>query len=113
MTIEELFPHAGFPVRLEYTDVKERKICWFQCENHLQKHLTRYKLDEKKVTIYRNDGAEQFTFNGESSATTDSKPERKSTKRISKPKTNTRKNRTAKTDSEPKKRGRPRKVKTD
>lgn len=49
------FPHQGFPIRLEYQDGKERKTCWFQCQNHLDKHLTRYKLNQKDVTILYQD----------------------------------------------------------
>jgi hypothetical protein len=54
---QDLFPHTGFPVRLEYQDGKEHKICWFQCQNHLEKHLTRYKIKTKDVTIHYQDPA--------------------------------------------------------
>lgn len=37
------FPYEGFPYRLEYTDGKEERICWFTCEEHLQKYIERYK----------------------------------------------------------------------
>ena len=37
------FPYEGFPYRLEYTDGKEERICWFMCEEHLQKYIERYK----------------------------------------------------------------------
>lgn len=52
---QDLFPHLGFPIRLEYQDGKEHKTCWFQCQNHLDKHLTRYKLKSKDVTINYQD----------------------------------------------------------
>jgi len=37
------FPYEGFPYRLEYTDGKEDRICWFTCQEHLQKHIDRHK----------------------------------------------------------------------
>ena len=46
----EKFPHIGFLFRLEYTDGKEKKTCWFQCESHLTKHITRYKLKDYEAT---------------------------------------------------------------
>ena len=43
---EEKFPHTGFPIRLEYQDKNDKKTCWFQCYNHFEKHITRYKVTE-------------------------------------------------------------------
>lgn len=40
------FPHTGFPIRLEYKDNNDKKTCWFQCYNHFEKHITRYKITE-------------------------------------------------------------------
>jgi len=40
------FPHTGFPIRLEYKDGNDKKTCWFQCYNHFEKHITRYKITE-------------------------------------------------------------------
>ena len=37
------FPYEGFPYRLEYTDGKDERVCWFMCEEHLQKHIERHK----------------------------------------------------------------------
>ena len=51
MISTEKFPFESFPIRLEYKDGKDSRICWFQCEEHLQKHLERYKLKKKDVTI--------------------------------------------------------------
>jgi hypothetical protein len=52
---KDLFPHTGFPIRLEYQDEKEYKICWFQSQNHLDKHLTRYKIKPRDATVYYQD----------------------------------------------------------
>ena len=40
------FPHTGFPIRLEYQDKNDKKTCWFQCYNHFEKHITRYKVTQ-------------------------------------------------------------------
>ena len=48
-TQKNLFPHSNFPFRLEYTDGNDKKICWFESQSHLDKHITRYNLDRKKV----------------------------------------------------------------
>jgi hypothetical protein len=52
---KDLFPHTGFPIRLEYQDRNEYRICWFQCQNHLDKHLTRYKIKPRDATVYYQD----------------------------------------------------------
>jgi len=54
---DEKFPHSGFPFRLEYQDGKEKRICWFQCQNHLDKHLTRYNLKDKDLKIDCQEGS--------------------------------------------------------
>lgn len=54
---QDLFPHGGFPVRLEYQDGKDYRICWFQSQNHLDKHLTRYKIKAKDSIIHYQDPA--------------------------------------------------------
>lgn len=48
---KEQFPHIGFPYRLEYMEDKDKKICFFQCENHMEKHITRHKLNRKTCKI--------------------------------------------------------------
>lgn len=40
------FPHGGFPIRLEYKDNNDKRTCWFQCYDHFEKHITRYKITE-------------------------------------------------------------------
>ena len=51
-----LFPYETFPYRLEFGEKKDITICWFECDEHLQKYLKRYKLDSKKVNITHRDG---------------------------------------------------------
>jgi hypothetical protein len=45
------FPYDQFPCKLVYKDGKENKICYFQSEDHLNKHITRYKIKKKDCTI--------------------------------------------------------------
>jgi hypothetical protein len=42
----EKFPYNEFPIRLEYKDGNDKKTCWFQCYNHFEKHITRYKVTQ-------------------------------------------------------------------
>ena len=44
LSIEELHPFPGFPYRLEYQDGTDQRFCHFQCEEHRDKHIKRYKL---------------------------------------------------------------------
>lgn len=51
-----LFPYLSFPIRLEFGLKKDNTICFFQCEEHLQSYLNRYKLDRKTIKIdYRDE----------------------------------------------------------
>ena len=51
----ELFPYEKFGFRLEFGEGKNPTICWFECQEHLDKYLERYKLDSKTIKIdYRD-----------------------------------------------------------
>jgi hypothetical protein len=50
----QLFPYPSMSVRLEISE--ENRVCWFRDNYDLQKHLTRYKLDKKKIKIFYRDG---------------------------------------------------------
>jgi len=54
MISTELFPYDKFPYRLEVGEGKNSTICWFECEEHLQKHIERYKLDKTAKIDYRD-----------------------------------------------------------
>lgn len=43
--------HKVFPHHLQYKVGKETKNCWFQCEYHMNKHIERYNLDRRKISI--------------------------------------------------------------
>ena len=56
------FPYATFPWRLEVNkDCHNVKgialtVCHFECEEHLQKYLDRYKLKPKDYQVLNRDG---------------------------------------------------------
>lgn len=54
-TIQSQFPYDSFPYRLEFGEKKNITICYFQCIEHLQKHIDRCKLDKKKVKVLYRD----------------------------------------------------------
>ena len=47
-----LFPYQTFPWRLEF----DKTVCHFECEEHLQKYLDRYKLKPKQYKVSNRDG---------------------------------------------------------
>jgi len=48
-----LFPYETFGFRLEHKD--DGKICWFSCQEHLDKYIDRHKLKPKEVKLdYKN-----------------------------------------------------------
>ena len=56
MNINELFPYETFPIRLEFGEKKNITICYFQCQEHIDKYLERYELDKKTIKIdYRDE----------------------------------------------------------
>jgi hypothetical protein len=51
-----MFPYETFPIRLEFGEKKQTTICWFECQEHLDKYLNRHKLDKKTIKIdYRDE----------------------------------------------------------
>ena len=54
MTEPTLFPFESFGVRLELKE--ENRLCWFKDDYDLQKYLTRYKLDKRKIKVDYRDG---------------------------------------------------------
>ena len=48
---EEEFPFDQFPWKLIHKDGKETRKCYFQTEEHRQKHIDRYKLKKKDITL--------------------------------------------------------------
>ena len=56
MISTELFPYDKFAFRLEFGEGKNATICWFECQEHLDKYLERYKLDKRTLKIDYRDG---------------------------------------------------------
>ena len=52
----ELFPYDKFGFRLEFGEKKNTTVCWFECQEHLDKYLERYKLDQRTIKIDYRDG---------------------------------------------------------
>lgn len=51
-----LFPYPTMPFRLEHDDSQKGKVvCFFQCTEHLDKYLDRYKINPKKCVILNID----------------------------------------------------------
>lgn len=46
-----LFPHEGFPYRLDHKEGDGTKTCWFVCNEHLQKYLDRHKPIDSVVQV--------------------------------------------------------------
>ena len=56
MISTELFPYENHPYRLEFGEKKNSTVCFFSCEEHLDKYLERYKLDKRTLKIdYRDE----------------------------------------------------------
>lgn len=48
---EEEFPYDQFPWKLVHKDGKETRKCYFQTEEHRKKHIDRYNLKKKDITL--------------------------------------------------------------
>lgn len=59
-TQEELFPHNGFPYRLEVieddgTKKGTKRISWFECEWHLTKHIERHRIVTGDIQVRKGE----------------------------------------------------------
>lgn len=43
--------HETFPFTLKHLDPKEKKVCYFQCKEHMDKYIERSKLKKKEYKI--------------------------------------------------------------
>lgn len=49
--MKPFFPEEKYNIKLTYSDKKEKRICWFCHQSHLDKYLKRYNLKKKDVII--------------------------------------------------------------
>jgi hypothetical protein len=49
------FPYPSFPIRLEFKEGKQSRVCYFQEETNLKKYLTRHKINKKTADIRYNE----------------------------------------------------------
>jgi hypothetical protein len=56
MISTDLFPYENHPYRLEFGEKKNTTVCYFSCQEHLDKYLERYKLDKRTIKINYRDG---------------------------------------------------------
>ncbi len=54
------FPYVSFPIRLDIKE--ENRICWFQCQEHLDKYIERHKLTTKDYTVSCKRGFQIISF---------------------------------------------------
>ena len=73
-----LFPYENHPYRLEFGEKKNTTVCWFECQEHLDKYLERYRLDKRTIKLDYRDGEPIVT----------SKKHKGSVEQKSKPKSN-------------------------
>jgi hypothetical protein len=55
MISTELFPYQNHPYRLEFGDKKNLTLCFFECKEHLDKYIERYKLKAKDIQVQYRD----------------------------------------------------------
>ena len=60
VTESEKFPYDMFPYRLDHKT--EKKVCWFQCQEHLDKYIERHKLTTKDYTVSCKRGFQIISF---------------------------------------------------
>ena len=73
----ELFPYDKFGFRLEFGEKKNSTVCYFECQEHLDKYLERYKLDKRTIKIDYRDG-EPIDTSKERKRSVEQKPKPKS-----------------------------------
>ena len=49
------FPYLSFPIKLEFKEGKQARVCYFQDQTHLNKYLLRHKINKKTANIKYNE----------------------------------------------------------
>jgi hypothetical protein len=47
----EKFPYSTFSFRLELKEGKDKRVCWFECQEHVDRYLKRHNLKKKDYTL--------------------------------------------------------------
>jgi hypothetical protein len=47
----EKFPYSSFPIRLDLKEGKDNRVCWFECQLHVDKFIYKHKLKKKDYTL--------------------------------------------------------------
>jgi hypothetical protein len=47
--------HEFFPLTLVHKDQNQEKVCYFVCQEHLDKYISRYKLNKKDYKISKTE----------------------------------------------------------
>lgn len=47
----EKFPYEHFTFRLELKEGKDNRVCWFECQDHVDRYLSRHKLKKKDYVL--------------------------------------------------------------
>jgi len=88
MISTELFPYEKFEYRLEFGEKKNITVCWFECQEHLDKYLQRHKLDKRTVKInFRGKNTTNFSKENCKSEESKTKSNNKKSSNLSKEKT--------------------------
>lgn len=56
ISTNDKFPYSTFPFRLDIKDGKESRVCWFECQVHVDKFIKQHKLNKKNYTLTTKDG---------------------------------------------------------
>jgi hypothetical protein len=47
----EKFPYSTFSFRLDLKEGKENRVCWFECQAHVDKFIKKHNLKKKDYTL--------------------------------------------------------------
>jgi hypothetical protein len=51
ISTSERFPYSTFHYRLELKDGKDKRVCWFECQEHVDRYLKRHNLKKNDYTL--------------------------------------------------------------
>jgi hypothetical protein len=51
ISTNDKFPYSTFLYRLELKDGKDKRICWFECQEHVDRFLKRQNLKKKDYIL--------------------------------------------------------------